>query len=85
MPRKAMRMARMSSPDRAVSETLVAKDGAGSGIHDEPDVAFDAPDFDISLICRKDGGLWIFIVVNKGFNDNGGRSGIVGDLLMWRS
>ena len=54
----------------------------GSGIHDEPDVAFDAPDFDISLICRKDGGLWIFIVVNKGFNDNGGRSGIVGDLLM---
>ena len=31
-----------------------------------------APDLDISLICRKDGGLWIFVVVNKGLNDNGG-------------
>ena len=54
----------------------------GSGIHDEPEVAFDAPDLDISLICRKDGGLWIFVVVNKGLNDNGGSSGIIGDLLV---
>ena len=80
MPRKAIRMARMHGP--AVVGDLVTENGAGGGVHNKPDVAFDAPDFDISLICRKDGGLWIFIVVNKGFNDNGGRSGIVGDLLM---
>lgn len=70
------------SSNTSIVGDLVVKDGMFGGIHDEPDVAFDAPDFDISLICRKDGGLWIFIVVNKGFNDNGGRSGIVGDLLM---
>lgn len=59
-------------PDGTVVRNLVAEDGAGCGIHDEPEVAFDAPDLDISLISRKDGGLWIFVVVNKGLNDNGG-------------
>ena len=82
MPRKAMRMARYAGPDRAVIRNLVAKNGTGGGIHDEPDVAFDAADLDVGLVGSEHGGFGISVMVNKGLDDNGGGSGIVGDLLV---
>jgi len=36
--------------DTAVIRDLIAEDGMGDGIHDEPDISFDATDFDIGLI-----------------------------------
>ena len=71
-----------AGPDRAVIRNLVAKNGTGGGIHDEPDVAFDAADLDVGLVGSEHGGFGISVMVNKGLDDNGGGSGIVGDLLM---
>ena len=68
--------------DTAVVRDLIAKDGAGHRIHDEPDVSFDSADFDISFVSNKGGSGFVVIVVNKRFDDEGGSPGIVGDLLV---
>ena len=66
----------------AVVRDLIAKDGTGHCIHDEPDVSFDSADFDIGFIGNKGGSGFVVIVVNERLDDEGGSPGIVGDLLM---
>lgn len=66
----------------AVVRDLIAKNGAGYRIHDEPDVSFDSADFDIGFIGNKGGSGFVVIVVNERLDDEGGSPGIVGDLLM---
>ena len=68
--------------DTAVVGDLIAKDGTGHCIHDEPDVSFDSADFDIGFIGNKGGSGFVVIVVNERLDDEGGSPGIVGDLLM---
>lgn len=78
MPRKAIRMARMHGP---VGD-LVTENGAGGGVHNKPDVAFDAADLNIGFIGSEYRRFRVIIMVNKGFDDHGGCSGIVGNLLV---
>lgn len=61
---------------------LVADDGAGGGIHDKPDIGFDAADFDVGFICCENISLFVGIQVNKGLDADGGGLTVVGDLLM---
>ena len=68
--------------DAAVVRDLIAKDGAGHRIHDEPDVSFDPADFDIGFIGNKGGSGFVIIVVNERLDDKGGSPGVVGDLLV---
>ena len=68
--------------DAAVVRDLIAKDGTGHRIHDEPDVSFDPADFDIGFIGDKGGSGLILIVVNERLDDEGGSPGIIGDLLV---
>ena len=68
--------------DTAVVRDLIAKDGTGYRIHDEPDVSFDPADFDIGFIGDKGGSGLILIVVNERLDDEGGSPGIIGDLLV---
>ena len=66
----------------AVVRDLIAKNGAGYRIHDEPDVSFDPADFDIGFIGNKGGSGFVIIVVNERLDDKGGSPGVVGDLLV---
>ena len=66
----------------AVVRDLIAKNGAGYRIHDEPDVSFDSADFDIGFIGDKGGSGLVLIVVNERLDDEGGSPGIIGDLLV---
>ena len=66
----------------AVVRDLIAKNGAGYRIHDEPDVSFDPADFDIGFIGDKGGSGLVLIVVNERLDDEGGSPGIIGDLLV---
>ena len=66
----------------AVIRDLIAKNGAGYRIHDEPDVSFDPADFDIGFIGDKGGSGLVIIVVNERLDDKGGSPGIVGNLLV---
>ena len=66
----------------AVIRDLIAKNGAGYRIHDEPDVSFDPADFDIGFIGNKGGSGFVIIVVNERLDDKGGSPGVVGDLLV---
>ena len=68
--------------DTAVVRDLIAQNGTGHRIHDEPDVSFDPADFDIRFVSNKCGAGFVVIVVNKRFDDEGGSPGIVGDLLV---
>ena len=68
--------------DTAVVRDLIAKDGTGHRIHDEPDVSFDSADFDIGFIGNKGGSGFVVIVVNERLDDEGGSPGVVGDLLV---
>lgn len=68
--------------DAAVVRDLIAKDRTGYRIHDEPEVSFDPADFDIGLIGDKGGTGLVIIVVNERLDDEGGSSGVVGDLLV---
>lgn len=61
---------------------LIAKNGTGYRIHDEPDVSFDPADFDVSFIGNEGGPAFIVIVVNERFDDKGGSPGVVGNLLV---
>ena len=68
--------------DTPVIGDPVADDGAFGGIHDEPDVRFDAADFDVGLIGSKDRAGVVIIVINKRFDADSGTFAIVSDLLM---
>ena len=68
--------------DATVVRDLIAKDGTGDRIHDEPDVSFDPADFDIGFIGNKGGSGFVVIVVNERLDDEGGSPGVVGNLLV---
>ena len=68
--------------DAAVVGDPVADDGAFCGIHDEPDVGFDTAYLDVGLIGGKGVPGTVVIVVNEGFDADGGSFAVVGDLLV---
>ena len=68
--------------DATVVRDLIAKDGTGDRIHDEPDVSFDPADFDIGFVGNKGGSGFVIVVVNERFDDEGGSPGVVGNLLV---
>ena len=63
-----------------VVRELIATNGMGYRIQDEPDVSFDPADFDIGFGGNKGAGF-VVIAVNERLGDEGGSSGIAGDLL----
>lgn len=68
--------------DTAVIGYLVADDGAGGGVHDEPDIGFDAADFDVGLISSEHVPFFIGVLIHKGFDADSGGPAVVGDLLV---
>ena len=68
--------------DAAVIRYLIADHSPGYHIDDQPDVAFDAADFDVSLISNKGGSLLVGVCVDKGLDADGGRFAVVGNHLM---
>ncbi len=66
----------------AVIRHLIADDGACCSVHDEPDVVFDATDFDVCLISREHVPFFVGVLVNKGLDADGGSFTVVGDLLV---
>ena len=66
----------------AVVRYLVANDGAGCGIHDKPDIGFDAADFDVSFISGEHISFFVRIVVNEGLDADSSSLTVVCDLLV---
>ncbi len=61
---------------------LVTDDGAADSVHNEPDVGFDAADFDVGFIRDKSSLFGIGILINKRFDADSGSLAVVGDLLV---
>ena len=59
--------------DATVIRYLIADDGAGGGVYDEPDVGFDAADFDVCLICGEHVSFFVGVLVNKGLDTDSGQ------------
>ena len=68
--------------DTTVISHLIADHSPGSSIDDQPDIAFDAADFDVSLISSKGRSFFVRICVNKRFDTDGGGFTVVGDHLV---
>ena len=68
--------------DAPVVGDLVADDGAGRRIHDEPDVGLDAADLDVGLICGEHIPFFVGVAIHKGLDADGGGLAVVGDLLV---
>ena len=68
--------------DRTVIGHLVADDGPTGGIHDEPDVGFDAADFDVGFISHKGFSFAIMVLIDERFDADGSGLTVVGDLLV---
>lgn len=68
--------------DATVIGYLVADNGTGCSIHDKPDVCFETADFYVGFIGSKDIPFFVRVLVNKGFDTDGGSLTVVGDLLV---
>ena len=68
--------------DAPVVRDLVADDGAGCCIHDEPDVGLDAADFDVGLIRGEHIPFFVGILIDEGLDADGGSLAVVGNLLV---
>ena len=68
--------------DATVIGYLITDNGTGCGIHDKPDVCFEATDFYVGLIGSEDVSFFVRILVNKGFDTDSSSFTVVGDLLM---
>ena len=68
--------------DPTVIRYLVTDDGTAGSVHDEPNIGFDAADLDVGLIGDKSRPFAIGILIDEGFDADGGRLTVVGDLLM---
>ena len=68
--------------DAPAVRDLVADDGAGRRIHDEPDVGLDAADFDVGLISSEHVPFFVGVLIHKGFDTDSGGLAVVGDLLV---
>lgn len=66
----------------AVVRYLIAKDGAGGDVHDEPDIGFDSADFYVDFIGSEDISFFVVIQIHKRLNANSGGLTVIGDLLM---
>ena len=66
----------------AVIRHLISNNGASGGIHDEPDIGFDASDFDVGLVSSENIPLFVRILINKGLDADSGSFAVVGDLLV---
>ena len=68
--------------DATVIGYLVTDNGTGCGIHDKPDVCFEAADFYVGFVGNKSRSFFVRILVDKGLDADGGGLTVVGDLLM---
>lgn len=68
--------------DTTVVRYLVTDNETGCGIHDKPDVCFEAADFYVGFVGSKDRSFFVRILVDKGLDADGGGLTVVGDLLM---
>ena len=68
--------------DTAIIRYLIADHRPGRRIDDQPDVTFDAADFDVCLISSKGGSLLIRIGIDKGFDADGSGLAVIGDHLV---
>ena len=68
--------------DAAIIGYLIANHSAGSRIDDQPDISFDAPDFDISLISNKGRILFVRISIDKWFDTDSSGFAVVSDHLV---
>lgn len=68
--------------DTPVIRHLITDDGAGGGIHDEPDVGFDTTDLYIGFIGGEDGSFFVRVLIHKRFYTDSGSLAVVCDLLM---
>lgn len=66
----------------AAIRASVSEYGTLHGIHDEPDITFDAPDLDVGLICGEVAGRLVIVVIYEGLDENSSSFAIIGDLLM---
>ena len=69
-------------PHTAVIGYLIADDGSGRGVHDQPDIGFNATDFYVGLVGSEHLPFFIRVLVNKGFDADSGGLTVVGDLLV---
>lgn len=68
--------------DATVIRNPVADNGAFGSIHNEPDIGFDAPDFDICFIGGKGTAWAVIVVVYERLNADRCGLAVVGGLLM---
>lgn len=68
--------------DATVVRYLITDDGTACGIHDEPDIGFNATDFNISFIRGEGSLLFVWILVDKRLNADSGGFAVVGNLLV---
>lgn len=68
--------------DATVVRYLITDDGTACGIHDEPDIGFNATDFNISFIRGEGSPLFVWILVDKRLNADSGGFAVVGNLLV---
>ena len=61
---------------------LIADDGAGCSIHDEPDIVLMPRILMYGLISREHVPFFVGVLVNKGLNADSGSFAVVGDLLV---
>ena len=61
---------------------LIAENGTCGGVHDQPDVSFDAADLDIGFISSEDIPFLVRILVDKGLDTDGSGFAVVSDLLV---
>ena len=57
-------------------------DGAGGRVHDEPDIGFDATDFNVGFVRGENISFFVGVLVNKGLDTDGGGLAAVGYLLV---
>ena len=79
---KALTVLRFQARGNKPSHRLIADNGTAGSIHDEPDVSFDAADFDIGFVSSKDTAGFVVVMINKRFDTDSGSLAVVGDLLV---
>lgn len=61
---------------------LVADDGTGGGVHDEPDLGFDTADLYVGFISSERIPFFIGVLVYKRLDADSGSFAVVGNLLV---
>ena len=61
---------------------LIPDNGTGCGIHNEPDIGFDAAGLDIGFIGSEHRPFFVGILIDERLDADSGGLAVVGDLLM---